>query len=714
MYEAMARRYRPRTFDDVIGQEHVAQTLKNAIATERVAHAYLFCGPHGCGKTSMARIFACALVCEKGPTATPCGECAICRDVLRGQDLDVQEIDGASNNGVEQVRALREQAGYIPTRARYKVYIIDEVHMLSVAAFNALLKTLEEPPAHVKFILATTDPHKILGTILSRCQRFDFRLVPPPRLAEFFKKLVTQENAEITADALDAVAAFSGGSVRDGLVLLDQLLSYAQGKVTREDVERVRGVAGAEAVAGIFEAVLAHDVKKALGIVDEVAQRGTNVGDFLDQLIEYGRDLMLVSATGTREGITAYGPARKVLFEIADAITLEQSLLMLDVFAQARTRVRSRALTNPLVPLEMAVARLAGLEALEPVSKLMARLDAYASGAPLPTGAPRAMTPAQPVSNPSAAPVAPVAPAAPAAPVALETMPSPPANSVSPATQSMPVQTPAADTSAYATSGTRDLSGHTPVAPAASLQTEAAKAPVSAQDRPPWEAAPDSAEASMLASEGSAGAEGQKNAGCTPAAVGPADSAEISSQPVEPLANSGLPITGGDDACDPEEDGGEEDAGGYFAEDDDEPVAPEPVAGKQAALTDSAALLSPAEAWDRIRARLAEQSPAENSMLADVTPASITHDTLYLSIPPAAAFFAESLNDPARKRRLESCAQEVLGRAVRVQYAQQKEQATATPRANPAQERHNIGRNPGVRLVVDLFDGTIVNVEEGH
>lgn len=376
MYEAMARRYRPGQFDEVIGQDHVAQTLRNAIEADRVAHAYLFCGPHGCGKTSMARIFAKALVCEQGPTTQPCSECDFCHDIMRGQDVDVQEIDGASNNSVDQVRSLREQAGYIPTRARYKIYIIDEVHMLSTAAFNALLKTLEEPPPHVKFILATTDPHKMPDTVLSRCQRFDFRLVPPPLLATFFKGLAAQEEAEVNDEALDAVAAFSGGSVRDGLVLLDQLLSYAQGAVTREDVERVRGVARVETVAGLYQAIGAHDLQGALARVDEVAQCGVNVGDYLDQLIGFGRDLMLLIATKKEEGINAYGPARQTLQNLAGVVTLDQVLLILDVFTQARTRVRSRALSNPLVPLEMAVARLAGLDSLEPVGGLLQKLEA--------------------------------------------------------------------------------------------------------------------------------------------------------------------------------------------------------------------------------------------------------------------------------------------------------------------------------------------------
>lgn len=385
MYEAMARRYRPATFEEVIGQEHVARTLRNAILADRVAHAYLFCGPHGCGKTTMARIFSAALVCRDGPTPHPCGTCSLCQDVLRGCDVDVLEIDGASNNGVEQVRALREQSVYVPTRARFKIYIIDEVHMLSIAAFNALLKTLEEPPRHVKFILATTDPHKIPETVTSRTQRFDFRLVPPPILAAFFKELVAREKAEIEEEAVEAIAAYAGGSVRDGLVLLDQLLSYAQGKVTREDVERVRGVAPAELVSGLFAAIHAHDLQRALALVEEVAQRGVNVGDFLDQLISFGRDLMWKIATGKEEGISAYGPARTILDQLASSVSLDQSLFILDVLTHARARVRARALSDPLVPLEMAVVRLAGLESLHSMANLLDQLKEWDRHPPLPS-----------------------------------------------------------------------------------------------------------------------------------------------------------------------------------------------------------------------------------------------------------------------------------------------------------------------------------------
>lgn len=649
-YEAMARRYRPRTFDDVVGQEHVAQTLKNAILTERVAHAYLFCGPHGCGKTSMARIFACSLVCQKGPTSEPCGECDICNDVLRGQDMDVQEIDGASNNGVEQVRALREQAGYIPSRARYKIYIIDEVHMLSTAAFNALLKTLEEPPAHVKFILATTDPHKILGTILSRCQRFDFRLVPPPKMSEFFRKLIACENAEITDEALDAVAAFSGGSVRDGLVLLDQLVSYSQGKVTREDVERVRGVAGAEAVAGIYEAILAHRVADALKIVDEVARKGTNTGDFLDQLIEYGRDVMLVVATGEDQGVSAYGPARRVLLDIANAISLDQALLMLDVFAQARTRVRSRALSNTLVPLEMAVARLAGLESLEPISDIIKKVDAYSRGAPLPE-------PTQHIAAPSA----PVVAAAPEVVAPAQTQPqvsTPPQASQATVPTPQPVQAPEPVVQPVENNNDNQNIQQAPVEaqggdvnevaePAANVGSEAPGAPVT----PPWED-----KAASGADENIAPAAQE-----IPQEIAPA-STDISQQP-----------------------------------------APAQSMDKESV-------------WQRVTALLSQQSPADNSLLADVYIDRIEDNSVYLSVPGGGSFIFEQLEDKHRKGRLAGCASQVLGREVSV-HLTLREAITPTneraeQRKDTARAREQAEHDSGVRLILQAFDATIKNIEE--
>src|SRR6059058_1040754 len=286
-YTVVARRYRPQQFAELIGQEHVAQALVNALQTGRVAHAYLFTGARGVGKTSAARILAKALNCEKGPTPTPCDACESCKAIAEGQDVDVVEIDGASNNRIDEARDLRQNIGFRPTRSRYKVYIIDEVHMLTTQAFNALLKTLEEPPPHVKFIFATTEVQKIPITILSRCQRFDFANVGPARIFDQLKSIVSREGLQADEDALRLVARRAGGSMRDSQSLLDQLLASAQGTLTAEHVNAVLGTAGDERVTELAAAILAHDAKTALNLVGSWVERGLQVGELVDQLVEY-------------------------------------------------------------------------------------------------------------------------------------------------------------------------------------------------------------------------------------------------------------------------------------------------------------------------------------------------------------------------------------------------------------------------------------------
>ncbi len=667
----MARRYRPANFSEVIGQEHVARTLKNALEAGRVAHAYLFCGPHGCGKTSMARIFARALVCPTPKGTEPCGECSLCRDVMRGQDVDVREIDGASNNGVENVRQLREQAAYIPTRAKYKIYIIDEVHMLSVPAFNALLKTLEEPPAHVKFILATTDPHKLSETVLSRVQRFDFRLVAPARLAEFFKDLAAREKVAVSAEALDAVAAFAGGSVRDGLVLLDQLLSYARGEVTREDVERVRGVASAEAVSGLFAKIHAHDLPGALGVVDEVAQCGVTVGDYLDQLIEFGRDLMLVAATKKAEGISAYGPARACLLELAQSVSLDQILLWLDVLVQARTRVRMRALTNPLVPLEMAIARLAGLDELTSVSALAQTLEALASGAPPPRPAPRP----DPVPSRPPAPI-------PAPRPQEQIRPAPPAES--PAPETPPWSVPAA--SPVAPEPIR------PAASASEMPAAAKPAETTAPDNSPTTAPEpaDEPEPAAPAHQPSAPAA----AVTPPPAAAPVrvEAASAAPENAEAYADEGADDEDENDVSPAETGGGW--AGGYA------PSAP--------------GLAEARKLWPAILAEIRKLHAPDLAFLHDVAVEDFSAGRLRLAVPGGGTFIFEQLEDPHRKQRLAQAAEAILGQPVAVQLTM-RETTPVVPAGSPAPARRGPIRDraaadPAVRLVVDRFGGQLLNI----
>ena len=297
-YTVLARRYRSRNFEELVGQEAVATTLRNAIKTGRVAHAYLFTGTRGVGKTSSARILAKALNCEHGPTPDPCCECSICQDISRGEDVDVIEIDGASNTSVEDIRQLRSNAIYRPARARFKIYIIDEVHMISTSAFNALLKTLEEPPEHVKFIFATTEPNKVPITIQSRCQRFDFKPISKAKIGEQIKKILVEEKIEAESSVVDRVARLANGSMRDALSLLDQLLSVGEKNITAAIADQFLPVPPVEEYAKIVEGMLAGDAAVGIRQADAILASGTSNGDFCAALSEYLRDLMVASACG--------------------------------------------------------------------------------------------------------------------------------------------------------------------------------------------------------------------------------------------------------------------------------------------------------------------------------------------------------------------------------------------------------------------------------
>ena len=302
-YEVLARKWRPQQFDDVVGQEHVTRTLTNAIESGRVAHAYIFIGSRGIGKTTSARILAKALNCEKGPTPHPCDECDSCKEVMGGNSLDVIEIDGASNNGVDQVRDLRDNARYTPARGPYKIYIIDEVHMLSTAAFNALLKTLEEPPPHVKFIFATTDVHKVLPTILSRCQRFDLRRISVQDIVERLRKGCDEEGVSIAEDALLAIARGAEGGLRDAESALDQIISFRGKKIEEEDVLTVFGLVSRHVLENLTGAILKSDVPGIIDIVAGMDRAGKDLQRVVMELLEHFRNLLVVLYSG--KGATA-------------------------------------------------------------------------------------------------------------------------------------------------------------------------------------------------------------------------------------------------------------------------------------------------------------------------------------------------------------------------------------------------------------------------
>jgi DNA polymerase-3 subunit gamma/tau len=368
-YTVLARRYRPQLFDELVGQEPVAQSLINALTSNRVAHAYLFTGARGVGKTSTARILAKCLNCVKGPTVTPCNECELCKSIAVGEDIDVLEIDGASNRGIDEVREIRQNVQFRPSRSRYKIYIIDEVHMLTAPAFNALLKTLEEPPAHVKFIFATTEANKIPITILSRCQRFDFAGIGMQRIIDRLKQIVASEKMQADDEALELVARRAGGSMRDAQSLLDQLLAFGSDKLTVEQVHQLLGTANEDRVAGLASAALNKDPKKALELFAQAADQGVQLGELMDQLIEYWRDLLVVNCAGQEnQTLSVTGDHRVELARHAQAMETDTILAGIDVLVTAKNRLRASQHSRVLV--EMALVRLARLENLVALSQL--------------------------------------------------------------------------------------------------------------------------------------------------------------------------------------------------------------------------------------------------------------------------------------------------------------------------------------------------------
>ncbi|MFL6515416.1 MAG: DNA polymerase III subunit gamma/tau, partial [Chthoniobacterales bacterium] len=292
-YQVFARKYRPQTFDDLVGQAHVSQTLKNAVEQNRLAHAYLFVGPRGVGKTSTARILAKSLNCIHGPTVTPCGVCDNCKEIAAGNSLDVIEIDGASNNSVEDVRELRDNVRYAPAKGRFKIYLIDEVHMLSSAAFNALLKTLEEPPPHVKFIFATTEPQKVLPTILSRCQRFDLHRIPANLIAQHLQFIAGKEKITLDPAAANAIARGAEGGLRDAESMLDQLVAFCGNNISEKDVLNVFGFTSQQTVADLTNKILHGSTADAVQLLHNECESGKDMMKLMSDLIAYLRDLLV-------------------------------------------------------------------------------------------------------------------------------------------------------------------------------------------------------------------------------------------------------------------------------------------------------------------------------------------------------------------------------------------------------------------------------------
>jgi len=439
-YQVSARKYRPGTFDEVVGQSHVVQTLMNAVETKRIAHAYLFSGTRGVGKTTIARILAKALNCEQGPTGHPCNTCINCVEITQGTSVDVMEIDGASNTSVDDVREIRENVKFSPFRGHYRVYIIDEVHMLSNSAFNALLKTLEEPPAHVVFIFATTEIHKIPATILSRCQHYNFRRIARQEIIDRLRHVAKEDGLNIEDRSFTALARASEGSMRDGLSLLDQAIAFGGKTIAHTDLEVLLGAVPQELVQGLISAILAQDSPAALAVVANLLDQGHDLKAFCADVVEQLRNLLVSSvvsaATDLRGLIEASEEDIQHLVTEAKRLTPEQLQELLTMFSQAEDSLRFTA--HPRFVLEATAVRATRL-----LRKPEIRAQAQAPAAPIPSG-PKTLTPAPPVKTttpaPSPKPPVPAAPAPvrPAPPLEAQRKPAPPTSQERPTPSATP------------------------------------------------------------------------------------------------------------------------------------------------------------------------------------------------------------------------------------------------------------------------------------
>jgi DNA polymerase III subunit gamma/tau len=370
-YEVTATKRRPRSFDDLIGQEFVVSTLKNSLESGRIAHAYLFAGPRGVGKTSAARILAKSLNCAKGPLDTPCDDCVCCEEINRGASLDVIEIDGASNTSVNDVREIKDEVLFAPNSSRYKIYIIDEVHMLSNSAFNALLKTIEEPPPYIVFIFATTEIHKVPATIRSRCQQFNFRLIPAEEISECLKRVCTENGIQAEEDALFWIAKEATGSLRDAYTLFDQVVSFSGDSITLEAIRKKLGLVGLDRINELAELLAEGKIGKSLEALDTILRDGVSVEQFVIDMTEFFRNILFIKNGIERQSILGYAPGRfsEKARDIFTVSQIEYAIgLLLELYRNIRYSLNQR------YELELVVSRLAALSDFIPRSELMKRI----------------------------------------------------------------------------------------------------------------------------------------------------------------------------------------------------------------------------------------------------------------------------------------------------------------------------------------------------
>lgn len=427
-YQPLARKYRPQTFSDVIGQDAIVTTLRNALKFKRLANAYLFCGARGTGKTTLARLFAKALNCQQPtPEGEPCNACASCKEITAGHSLDVLEIDGASHRGIDEVRQINETIGYASSAGGYKIYIIDEVHMLTKEAFNALLKTLEEPPPHAKFFFATTEPHKVLPTILSRCQRFTLNRIPTEKIIEKLTSISKDLSVEIDAEALALIATLSEGGLRDAESLLDQIHSFKEGKIGLDDVTTILGMMPRNTLFALDRAGKEGKLAKAFEVAHELFTQGKDLVHFVESLTEHFRTLLMVKLSGKNAPFLSLSAKERDQYEVAAKLyTQEQCLTLVDYLAEAEQQIRFA--TSPRIALEAILLRILRSHQRLPIEYLVRRLTELEQGV-TPQGTAKPKEPPQVVNNP-----------APPQPVAKPK--EPPQSSVSPQPDTKPKEPP--------------------------------------------------------------------------------------------------------------------------------------------------------------------------------------------------------------------------------------------------------------------------------
>src|SRR5882672_7605972 len=441
-YQVLARKWRPQTFDAVVGQDAITRTLRNALASGRIAHAYLFAGPRGIGKTTTARLLARALLCAERTGPEPCGKCAVCVEGLAGTLVDVIEIDGASNRGIEEIRTLRENVKYMPARGRYKVYIIDEVHQLTEAAFNALLKTLEEPPPHIVFVLATTDPREIPATVLSRVQRFDFRPIAPETLRTSLEHILAQEKIPFDAGALPVIVRAAEGSLRDALSLLDTAIAYGNGKLEAETTAKLLGATAPVAVRAFAAAVIGHETGAALEAIDRAARDGEDLLAFARDVIELLRLTLVLKAAPNAKPAELTHAEGNELRKLGEAVSLDEILYTLRALLEADALMRESP--HPRVELEIATVRATRRPVPQALEDVLKRVDeaqreirqqALATPSAAPASSQASLLSGTEAVAPRAEvrrPMAPVAPAAPVGPTAPRGVAPPPPSGTAP------------------------------------------------------------------------------------------------------------------------------------------------------------------------------------------------------------------------------------------------------------------------------------------